>query len=134
MLLLIDDRLLIEDVQERFSDCFQALKIEFYSAANRDGNRYSDEYLINPKCRIRDIRRTHVSNLYEIKSWDTVNKVETDFKKIYGLNAKVFRHEDGSWIEANDSEYATLQQQNSISQNVRREMLQQEEMEEYVLL
>ena len=50
----------------------------------------------------------------EIKSWYQTGRVEQDFKKLFGLNAQIFRKENGKWRQTIASDDLTLQEQQQL--------------------
>jgi hypothetical protein len=111
MILLINDNLKIEDVQDQFAMCFPRLKLVFYHKRHGDRRPSPEEDQLDPQLRIGDIRKTHNSGSFEIKSWDTVTKVETDLKEIYGLNVQVFRNENNNWVQTSSTDHFTLKEE-----------------------
>jgi hypothetical protein len=108
MQLLIHDNLQLEDVQERFSDCFPRLKIEFYEESPSKRLLGVDNR-IDPDTYIGEIRRQHYSGIFEIKSWYTVGEVEQGFMAMFGLNVQVFHNENDTWVLTKNSR--TLREQ-----------------------
>ena len=108
MQLLIHDNLQLEDVQERFSDCFPGLKIEFYEESPCKRLPGVDNR-IDPDTYIGEIRRQHYSGIFEIKSWYTVDEVEQGFMAVFGLNVHVFHKENDTWVLTKNSR--TLREQ-----------------------
>ena len=92
MIVHIHDNLRVLDLQERFSKCFQCLKIEFYKQPHPDKNKPISDYLISPEKSIGEIRKNENEGDMEIKTWYTVGKVERAFKENYGLNVRIFHN------------------------------------------
>jgi hypothetical protein len=115
MILKIFNNMTISEVQNRFSLCFPTLKIEFYFKAHHPQSASSEKHLISPEKRIGDIRQNRKEGTMEIKSWDTVEKTELRFHKLFGLNVQIFRKENGSWIQTTRTDKFTLYEQNQLS-------------------
>ena len=111
MILQIHDNLLVSDIQERFSKCFQFLKIEFYSKPYKD--EFSEKYRIAPNKKIGEIRNNCNEGCLEIKSWYTVYTVEKYFAELFGLNIQIFRMENNRWNQTYTTKNYTLMQQNN---------------------
>ena len=112
MLLQIDDRLKLEELQERFHECFPFLHIVFYAKAHKRFEPSDEEFRLNEKMLVADVRNVHENGELEIKSWFTVSKVERDLKKKFGLNAQIFRtNKKGRWIQTVQSDALTLDEQ-----------------------
>ena len=115
MLIEIDDSKTIDEIQERFSVCFPFLKVEFYNQPHRWEERSHARHLIEPKSLIRDIRKEHTPGILEIKSWYKTGAVEQLFKKLFGLNAQIFRLEESRCKQSTASDNITLARQSEIA-------------------
>lgn len=109
MLIHIDDTTIVADIQERFSDSFPRLKIEFYDESLQD--KQTPLPRISSEEQIGFIRRLHNVGELEILSWYSTGRVERDFKEKFGLNVQVFRRENGAWIQSRATDSATLAEQ-----------------------
>lgn len=114
MLLPIDDDRQISELQERFSNSFPWLKIEFYSHPHHWKEGTSESEIINPQRLTGDVRSNHAHGVLEIKSWYQTGRVEQDFKHLFGLNVQIFKLEDGKWKQTVSSDKLTLKQQNEL--------------------
>src|SRR5215213_5280182 len=119
MILTIYDNLLVEDLQERFSECFPNLKIEFYKTSHHWKRESSDKDCIEPKTTIGAIRRKHNPGTLEIKSSHTAAEVERNFKNLFDLNVQVFRNENGDWIQTTTTDTCTLNEQKEFSDHAK---------------
>jgi hypothetical protein len=116
MFLHISDNMTIEDVQDRFRECFPSLDIVFYRKPHKreQASEKSDE--MRPMEKLADIRSNHYNGVLEIKSWYSVARVEQELKEIFGLNAQIFRQDEtGRWIQTTSSDAYTLADQMCIS-------------------
>ena len=111
MYLQINDRMTVEEVQDRFNECFPFLRLEFYSKPHDAFEGSDKKYQYNDKERIGSIRKKHTDGVLEIKSWDTTAKVEKGIKEMFGLNTQIFRYDAvGCWIQTTLSDELTLKQ------------------------
>lgn len=111
MLLQIDDTMTIDEVQDRFQECFPYLQIRFYSKPHESGQASEKKDLYAPDFRIGHIRRKHRNGELEIKSWDTTASIEQKMKDQFGLNIQIFRYDSiGCWIQTTLSDTLTLKQ------------------------
>lgn len=116
MFLKIVDTMMVEELQDRFSQCFPFLKIEFYSKPHKRFEPTDNRFVIPGKERISSIRKNHTNGVMEIKSWHSVAKVEKEMKDRFGLNIQIFRTSpDGTWVQTADSDELTLQDQNELA-------------------
>ena len=115
MLMQIDDSKTIDDIQERFSLCFPFLKIEFYNQPHRWEEPSQAKDRIEPGTLIRDISKKHTPGILEIKSWYKTGEVEKLFKKMFGLNAQIFRLDNNKWKQSTESDNITLARQSEMA-------------------
>ena len=115
MLIKIDQQDTIADIQDRFSLCFPFLKLEFYNKPHHWKEPSKKELLLDRRTFIKDIPKTHVPGVLEIKSWDKTGEVEQKFKKVFGLNAQIFRRDNNHWRQSTKSDGLTLANQTMIS-------------------
>ena len=116
MYLHINDSMTVEDVQERFNECFPFLKIAFYAKAHKEFQTCKKQDLYPGVNFIGDIRKKHYNNALEIKSWYKTSRVEKDLKEKYGLNAQIFRWDKtNGWIQTSLSDELTLDQQSKFA-------------------
>jgi len=110
MLLEIDDDKTVQDLQERFAECFPGLKIEFYEKPHHWGDGNLIQLLIGPSANIGEIRNLHENGLLDIKSWDKAGEVETNFRKNFGLNVQVYYLKSQHWQQTTEKDDLTLKQ------------------------
>lgn len=111
MLLQIDDTMRIDEVQDRFQECFPYLQLRFYSKPHEQLEGSEKKDLYDRDIRIGHIRRKHSNGVMEIKSWDTTSTIERKMKEQFGLNIQIFRYDSiGCWIQTTFSDTLTLKQ------------------------
>lgn len=136
MLLNIHDNLLLEDIQEQFSESFPFLKIEFYRHPHhwKKGSLLQDQ--INPKMKIGVVRKKHEPGILEIKTTHTTGHVESIFKDRFGLNIQIFRRGKNCWIQTMTTDNYKLYQQSEISrrENTILSPPENQQMDEYDFL
>lgn len=115
MIIHLHDNLTLVDLQDRFSKCFQFLKIEFYSKPHLLHKGSLDENRISPDKLIGQVRKNRAECELVIYSWYTVAKVKHLFKEKTGLNVQVFRKEAGAWIQTTKTDDYTLREQNEMA-------------------
>lgn len=129
MLLKIFDQKKIDEIQDKFNECFPYLKLEFYSPSYNWHEPSGNEHIIPPGTYIEDIRKTHDSGILTIKSWDKISHVEQEFERMFGLKVQIFRLHGDKWIQTNNSDELTLKEQSDLarsSQEFRNNMVNQE--------
>jgi len=116
MILHINDNKRIEDLQERFNDCFPYLKLQFYHTSHKWLQQCDKSNLIDSSELVGAVRKKHFSGLLEIKSWHKTGRVEQDLRELFGLNAQIFRSHKTGWIQTSYSDDLTLKQQSEIAE------------------
>src|SRR5215218_9786849 len=91
MFLHISDRMTIEEVQDRFHECFPSLELIFYPVPYRKAAPFSHALQLDRNARIEFVRQYHYNGVLEIKSWFPMAKVEKDLKELFDLNAHIYR-------------------------------------------
>lgn len=113
----IFDHQKIDEIQDKFNECFPYLKLEFYSRPHDWYERSGSEHLIAPGTYIEEIRKTHESGILSIKSWDKTGHVEQEFKRMFGLHVQIFRLNKDKWIQTIDSDELTLKEQSDLAKS-----------------
>jgi hypothetical protein len=121
MILYIDDYKSVSDLQEKFTECFPCLKIEFYDKWHHYQKPSSPKHLISAHKMIGDIRTKHEHGDLSIKSWSTVGNVERDFKHKFGLNVQIFRKDHNNWIQTSARDNFTLKEESDMSMHAANE-------------
>ena len=117
MIIHIHDNLTLSDLQERFSKCFPALKIQFYTRPHALKKPSDENDMIHPSKKVEQARHIHTQGELELKSWHTVARVEKDFREKFGLNVQVFRNENGEWVQSSITDKFTLRDQQEMSRH-----------------
>lgn len=115
MILHIDDSMAVADVQDKFTECFPTLKIEFYSQPHHYKESSPKEQLIAPQTLLSSIRKNHSPENLTISSLESVAQIEYKFRKQFGLNVQVFRQQANSWIQTSHTDKNTLKELSELS-------------------
>jgi hypothetical protein len=91
MFLHISDRMTIEEVQDRFHECFPSLELVFYPVPFKKTAPVLATLQLEKDVRIEYVRQYHYNGVLEIKSWFPVAKVEKELKELFDLNAHICR-------------------------------------------
>lgn len=108
MLLNIYDNMTVGDLQDKFNECFQHLKIEFYHGRHQWQKASSDRDRIGPDRKIADIRTNHNIGTYDIKSWYKTGRVEQELRDLFGLYVQIFFNKNDEWIQSVSADDLTL--------------------------
>ena len=115
MFLHIVDSMTVEEVQDRFNECFPLLTIEFFSVPHKPFQSTDVQYRYGSKELIGDIRTNHAKGAMEIKSWFTVARVEKELWERYGLHAQIYRlGANGEAVQTTASDEFTLYEQSQM--------------------
>jgi hypothetical protein len=112
MLLYINDNKTVGDLQDKFNECFQHLKIEFYDLRHRWGKSTLEGHKIEESKRIGEIRTNHNNGILEIKSSYKTGRVERDFHHQFGLNVQICFNKNNEWFQSVSSDDLTLDELN----------------------
>ncbi len=112
MLINIDDSLSLSQIQEKFSQRYPYLKIEFFSQPHDIHRGSRKEHMINKDALIKDCRKKHNHGNLEIHPYNSVAHLEKNFEDIFGLYVQVFRKSGMVWIETTITDDWTLEKQN----------------------
>lgn len=115
MILKIEDSRTISDLQDKFSQSFPLLKLEFYTHKHKWKYPSSGKELIDSSAEIGSIRKKHDPGLLEIRSSYQTGKVERDFRELFGLNVQIFRKTQRSWVQTISTDNFTLAEQMEIA-------------------
>jgi len=105
------------EIQEVFSNHYPYPKIEFYKKPHKKYEGSEDAYLIRPRKKIGDVKRTHVSGVLEMVPLSKVADIEKEFQQRFGLPAQIFRKEKNSWEQTRNMDDFTLKELNELGRN-----------------
>ena len=95
----------VSDVQEKFSQQYPALKLEFYKEKSEDG--------INKEDALAETIHFKKSASISIDKDRSVADLEKDFRTNTGVTAQVFRQSGNIWLQTTRTDEWTLEQQNT---------------------
>ncbi|MFM7023730.1 MAG: hypothetical protein ACKOXB_12210 [Flavobacteriales bacterium] len=112
MKISIDDSKKIFQIQEEFNKLFPYLKIEFFSKPHDPGCPSAKKFIKHCNKTLAECRSIHKRGKINISPKTTVNELEQDFGKNYGLGVQVFRKSGKVWLETTVTDSWTLEEQN----------------------
>jgi len=113
MKIAINDKRKISAIQNDFNDMFPYLRLEFFSKPHDAGTGSPKKYMSHPSKTLGECRTKHKSGSILITPGMTVNKLEQNFREVYGLSVQVFRRSGKAWLETTVTDGWTLEEQNS---------------------
>jgi len=117
MIIEVTDSMTIEILRNKFSERYLFLSIEFYAEPHKWQEETSFVHLLAHDKTIGEVRSIHHPGGLEIHPWHKTGAVEQAFRKKFGLNMQVFRHQGNSWIQTAGTDSLTLDEQNEIGKN-----------------
>lgn len=117
MIIEINDERTLEEINEKFSDFFPFLKLEFFPGPHHWYEESPGKKKLKPGLRIGDIRKKHEQGSLTIYSWMRTGDVEQDFRRKYDLHIQVLRLHGGEWIQTVGTDKLTLKEQNELGQH-----------------
>jgi hypothetical protein len=108
----VDDQNKIFMLQEEFNEVFPYLKIEFFSVANKQGQRIVNKFTTENNRALAGYRVVHNAEQLVITPETTVAALEEKFNRVYGLGTQVLRKSGKSWLETTVTDAWTLEEQN----------------------
>jgi hypothetical protein len=118
MIVNINHKTTIEDVQRKFSIAFPFLKIEFSDKPHKRGEQTRKGHWLDPGIRLLDIAKKPESGWIAIQPWGKTSSVEESFKENFGLFPQIFRKEGDRWIETAGTDVFTLEEQDGIGRRM----------------
>ena len=115
--MLITDQKKVFEIQNEFSKKFPALKLEFYSEHNEEGEASPNKQLINSNKTIGEIRTIDNEGDMSINGHLKVATLEQQMYEKYGLNVQVWRKSGGIWLQTTSTDDWTLTEQNERGMN-----------------
>lgn len=115
MIIRIDAKLTIGELQRNFQRQFPFLKLEFFNQpyaweyGNEDGINY------HPSFKLGKIALTPFSkSLLNVQPWHTPAQLEEKLMLDFGLIAQVYRRFEDQWIQTDGSDDVSLSEQNEL--------------------
>lgn len=113
MIIHINDRLFIGDVQAKFSEAFPFLQLAFFRPSwNPALIRLQPE--VPPTKQLLEFHKAVKPFEFTITSKDRVAVVEQNFRDQYALEVQVMRRSGNSWLMTKETDNYTLEQQNAL--------------------
>ena len=111
--ILVNDRSQLAAVQNKFSETYKFLKLEFVAKQQKAGTSQSiyKPMMIDGKL-VRDLSRVAANASLFISPHSTIAAVKDGFKSLFGLDVQVLRKSANSWLETTLTDYWTLEEQN----------------------
>ncbi|GEP97020.1 hypothetical protein [Chitinophaga cymbidii] len=108
MKVFITEEFLISSIQNEFSAIYPHLKLKFYVNPHGiyEGSAKNEE--LAPSTPIDEIRNIHTAAWIDMGKNQTAAGLESEFARLLGLNAQVFRKSGNVWLETTATDGRTL--------------------------
>lgn len=116
-LVVKEDKNLLK-LKEEFSELFPYLRIEFYHGLKQNAIVLKSKANYE-KC-LSEFRLPSIKDGFTIKPTMTVCDLTENFRKIYGLSSMIMRKSGNAWLQTSLTENWTLEQQNSLGEELSR--------------
>jgi hypothetical protein len=108
MILEIDDSKTTSELQDRFSLCYPLLKLQFCAKKHKWEQLCPQNEIIQDDIQVGMIRRIHDPGTIEVKTWETIGKIENEFYSKFGLSVQICYKSGDHWIQTGKSDNMTL--------------------------
>jgi hypothetical protein len=112
MNLHIDHESQISNIQNKFTEVYPFLKIEFFKDSFIKKRLSQKAEKINPAEKVKLVGHLNGYNKIDIGKQRTVAQLAEDFRELFGLNVQLYRKLGNLWIETCLTDDWTLEQQN----------------------
>ena len=114
MIIKINHKTTVRDVQRKFNLAYPFLKIEFSDKPHKQGEQVRKGHWLDSAFRLLDIAKKPQPGWIAIQPWQKVGSVEEFFKETFGLFPQIFRKQYERWIETAGTDVFTLEEQDGI--------------------
>lgn len=111
----INDHRKIFAVQEEFSTMFPNLKIEFFAKPSSADGASSKELVKQASKTLGECRTIHTKGLLTLDAAMTIADLKQSLQDNFGLSIRVFRKEEGRWVETTQEGIYSLDEQNTLA-------------------
>jgi hypothetical protein len=118
MVILINDRRTIKEIQNEFHSRFPNLKILFFTKKQESGETSEKTGELDPDVSLEDARKRHNKGHVTIYPHQTAAGIEELFEEKFGLHAQILRRAGESWLPTSNTDELTLAKQNEIGSEV----------------
>jgi hypothetical protein len=112
MEIIINDKRIIQTLQEEFNSEYPFLKLEFFSKPHKSGRGTAIKYMKGHLKTIGECRTVRKNGKIIVTPQMTVSDLEQSFSDPFGLGVQVFRKSGKIWLETTMTDGWTLEEQN----------------------
>lgn len=114
MIININSKTIIGDIQRKLSVAFPFLRVEFIRKPHHHGEKYHKHQWYDGDERVFDILKYSKPGWVTIQSWRKCGYIKEVFEKRFGLRPQFFRRKNDEWIEIAGTQEFTIEEQNEI--------------------
>lgn len=113
----INDNTSLMEIRDVFNNYYPYLQINFYRKAHKKYEASPEKDLIDPHQTVGQLKKTHVSGLFEMTPKYKVSDVEKEFMVRFGLSVQILRMDQDKWVQTTGTDDFTLREMNELSRN-----------------
>ncbi len=113
MQLYISEEAIVGDIQDKFQKYYPFLKLQFLLKPHLKRQHTPDSEDISPETLIEKITMRSRFGWLDISADRTIEEVEKDFNRIFGLHVQILQKKGSSWRTVTDPGNTTLNGLNS---------------------
>ena len=107
-----------KDVQEKFTEVYPFLKVEFYKEKYAEMEVSAIKDRISPDKIISEQGKSFKADFVDINNHRTVAELEKEFYEKFGISMQVSRKSGNIWIETSKTDDRTLKVQNQMGETM----------------
>ncbi|WP_143306427.1 hypothetical protein [Chitinophaga vietnamensis] len=115
MQIYISEESILREIQQKFSEVYPHLRLEFYKNPHERGDSCPEKEKLDNHLAVDDVRTIHTSAWVDIGENVITGDMEQAFYDLLGLSAQVFRRAGKVWIETTSTDVWTLAKQEAIA-------------------
>lgn len=105
----------LKEIKDIFNFVFPGLKIEFFKNTHKSFELSSQLLQYDENLKIEDINSNISKTELHFETTDTVEFIEQEFEKKFGLHVQIYRKSNDLWLQTSQSDDWTLDQQNQLA-------------------
>ena len=102
----------LKEIKHAFQDVFPSLKLEFFSNSHNPGHPSPRKEMYNDRTTVGEITTPQTQGAIQLQDDMTVQALEQEFERRFGLHVQVFRRSGSLWLETSVTDKWTLSHQN----------------------
>ena len=122
MIITINDINTISSIQEKFSQLFPFLKLEFFKKSTQQNTVAVKQPITTGGKTLAECRTVFKTGEINITPEMTVSELEKNFNEVYGLYTQVFRKSGNIWLVTSITDNWSLDEQNKQGEIITKQL------------